>query len=111
MNGTATLRVLEGMMGRRRNGDLRDPGLPIKSAPVADDPRLSGPQKRALSDANAADDGARILGLDQHFRPVVLAWLTPPGSMVEYAIQRNGDSADPVLDRDGLLREEWWPAA
>lgn len=57
------------------------------------DPRLSGPQERALADLVCVDEHASILGFDWAYLPVVEAHLGMPARVRRFAVARDGSPA------------------
>ena len=70
---------------------------------IEQEPRLSSAQRDALRAAARTDERAKVIGLDEKMRPVVLADLPGPNGSTRYALLRNGDPVKPV----GRLAERW----
>jgi hypothetical protein len=72
---------------------------------IEQEPRLSSAQRQALLAVAATDDRAKVIGLDEKMRPVVVASLPGPNGSTKYALLRNGDPTGVT----GRRLVETWP--
>jgi hypothetical protein len=66
------------------------------------DPRLSSAQMKALDATARTDAGARVMGLDENYLPVIQATIGNPPQRRVWAVRRNGDPCTP-----GKVTEKW----